>query len=89
MVDLITIVPHTAMAKHYDTSNYSYTSTQYSNSNDGQSHYNNGYNDGWYTAQSDWNNNVYAAASGGDPNQGCTKHHTQEYCNGYYDGPEA
>ena len=20
------------------------------------------------------------------PNQGCTKHHTQEYCNGFYDG---
>lgn len=49
-------------------------------------HYNVGYNDGWYTAQSDWNNNVYSAGSGGNPNQGCTSDHTQQYCNGYYDG---
>jgi len=88
MVGLITILPHSALAKHYDSNNnsYSYTNTQYSNNNDGQSHYNNGYTDGWYTAQSDWNNNVYSSDSGGNPNQGCTKHHTQEYCNGYYDG---
>lgn len=96
MVGLITILsPHqqAAMAKKYDGNNnsYSYTSTQYSNnngccSNDGQLRYNNGYNDGWYTAQSDWNNNVYSTDSGGDPNQGCTRHHTQEYCNGYYAG---
>lgn len=77
-----------AMAKQYDgnSGGYSNTSTQYSSSNDGQSHYNNGYTAGWYTAQSDWNNNVYSTDSGGNPNQGCTKHHTQDYCNGYYGG---
>jgi hypothetical protein len=48
--------------------------------------YNNGYNDGWYTAQSDWNNNVYGEYTNGNPNQGCTSHHTQQYCNGYYEG---
>jgi len=61
-----------AMAKQYDgnSGGYSYTSTQYSSSDDGQSHYNNGYTTGWYQAQTDSNNAVYSYDSGGDPNQG-------------------
>jgi hypothetical protein len=44
-----------------------------------------GFTTGWYAAQSDWNNGAYSYSSGGDPNQGCNNH-TQQYCNGYYDG---
>jgi hypothetical protein len=88
IMGLITMVPHSAYAKkHNDNNNYSYSSTQYSNNNgDTTTNYNNGNNDGFQTAQTDWNNNVYSADSGGNPNQGCTSHHTQQYCNGYYDG---
>jgi len=45
-------------------------------------HYNAGWNDGQYNAQTDWNNGYKT------PDQSCPTdhHHTQEYCNGYFAG---
>jgi hypothetical protein len=47
-------------------------------------HYNTGYNDGWYKAQTDWNSGQYSAQSGGW--NVCPGGHTKSYCQGYVDG---
>jgi hypothetical protein len=91
MVGLITTLPHSALAKHYDSNNngYSYSSNQYTyssgdtNSNSA-SHYDTGHNDGWYQAQTDWNSGQYGVYSYG--NNVCPDGHTKSYCNGFHDG---
>jgi hypothetical protein len=87
---VITMVPHSALAKHdYNNNSYSNSNSQhsgYSNNNGDtrSSSLDTGYVDGFNQAQTDWNSGQYSVDSRGY--NYCPSGHSNSYCKGWNHG---